>query len=332
MLAQSRARAVGSAFAALAVAALCLMPCCTPAGAVTFSTIVSNIPADTNLQFTDLTVAQGASIGVFSGSVIRCTGSLTNNGTINVLAAAGGGLTGDTNVDGDSLTFLYQPPNPGWSLRLPTNGEVANNFGKADGGVRGSGITPGTATQLLQPGILGGGGGANSTGGSGGIGGGALVILVQGTFTNNGTIRANGGLGISSAGGGGGGIIIIGSKTAINNGTGSLVAQGGPSQNAFNSAAVIEGSGGGGGGGIVHLLAPTITQGAIDVSGGLAGSVSDTPLSAPLHRAGAGGGGCGGGGGRGGSVPAGDPAMPEKGSDGQPGIIIITKLNPTFLF
>jgi hypothetical protein len=302
------------------------------AGAVTLNTTVSNLPADTNFEFTDLTIAPATTIGVSSGTVIRCTGNFTNNGTLNVITGAGGGFTDDAAVDGDTLTFIYQPPHPGWSPRLPTNGEVAANFGKATGGLGGSAIPPGGAVQLLQPGIYGGGGGANSTIGAGGSGGGALVVLVQGTFTNNGSIQANGGSGIHSSGGGGGGIIIIASKTAIDNGAGRLIAQGGASADVFNSSAAIEGSGGAGGGGIVHLLAPAITQGIIDVGGGPSGAVSATPLSAPIHRAGAGGGGCGGQGGSGGLVPAGNPALPERGSNGQPGQVIITERDPTFLF
>src|SRR5262249_10030177 len=124
------------------------------------------------------------------------------------------------------------------------------------GGVGGNAIPAATASWLLQPGIFGSGGGGNSSLGAGGPGGGAVVILVQGTFTNQGVITADGDRGSGASGGGGGGIIVIASRTRIVN-SGTINARGGKSTDVLGAA----GSGGGGGGGIVHLLAPVITAG-----------------------------------------------------------------------
>jgi len=298
------------------------------AGAVTLLPGEGIFPA--NPQFTDFTIETGRTMNLDTGTVIRCSGNFVNNGTIVVNVGAAGGYTGDESVTGDTLTYPYQPPHPGWSIRLASNGELAINHAGAVGGVGGMGITEGRARWLLQPGIFGGGGGGNSTGGAGGYGGGAIVILVRGTFTNNGIIRADGDSGSGNAGGGGGGIIIVGSPTATVN-TGTIYARGGDSRNVDTAISPAMASGGGGGGGIVHLLAPTVTHGTINVDGGQAGAVN-TNVSANKHLAGGGGGACGGNGGYGGDVPAGNPTNPEQGQVGGTGKIIVDLFDPTNLF
>jgi hypothetical protein len=295
------------------------------AGARTFDA-GGSIGAPGESQFTDLTIA--SPVGVSSGTVIRCTGNftITAAGSLGVGNGVSGGFTFSSAVDGDTLTFPLQAPHPGWSPRLASNGEVTGSAGLASGGIGGNAIPAATASWLLQPGIFGGGGGGNSSLGAGGPGGGAMVILVQGTFTNQGVITADGDRGSGASGGGGGGIIVIASRTGIVN-SGTINARGGESTDVLGAA----GSGGGGGGGIVHLLAPVVTEGTIDVSGGSPGTVASGATSG-THTAGAGGGGSGGNGGGGGDVPAGNPTNPGQGQPGSPGLVLMDLVDPTSLF
>jgi hypothetical protein len=81
----------------------------------------------------------------------------------------------------------------------------------------------------------------------------------------------------------------------------------------------------------VHLLAPVVTEGAIDVSGGPPGTVV-SGVTSGAHTAGAGGGGSGGNGGSGGDVPAGNPTNPGQGEPGSPGLVLMDMVDPTSLF
>lgn len=296
------------------------------AGAVIFST-GGSLDLHTNKQFTDFTIEADVAVNAASGTVIRCTGDFTNNGTLTIRGGALGGTTAADDLDPNTVTYPYRPPHPGCAPRAAANGEIAQNHGQAAGGEGGTGLWfPQDARQLLWPGIYGGGGGGSTSGDAGGRGGGSVVILVQGTFTNNGTIQANGFSGSGNSGGGGGGVVIIASRTEINN-AGNIEARGGDGGDGDGA----EGSGGGGGGGIVHLLTPTVTQGAVDVDHGQPGTV-DSEVSDPIHRGGGGGGACGGNGGPGGDVPAGDPTTPEQGQVGGPGHVFVDEFDPTALF
>lgn len=295
------------------------------AGAQTFNA-GGSIGGPQDSQFTDLTI--NSPVGAESGTVIRCTGNftITSAGSLFVGQGVSGGFTFQSAVDGNTLTYPYQPPHPGWSPRLATNGEVSASASAAEGGIGGNAIPLATARWLLRPGLFGGGGGGNPSLGAGGPGGGAMVILVQGAFTNQGLIGADGDRGSGGSGGGGGGIIIIASRTSIVN-SGTIRALGGES----NPVPGALGSGGGGGGGIAHLLAPAVTQGTVDVSGGVAGSVA-AGVTAATHFGGGGGGGSGGNGGAGGGVPASNPTNPDRGTDGSPGLILVDLVDPTALF
>ncbi len=289
--------------------------------------------AQLNRQFTNVTIEARFVASAYSGTIIRCTGDFVNDGTLDVHHISGGGFTGDEFVDEDSTTFLYQPPHPGWSLRLPCNGEVADNHGAATGGFGGTSLRPeGQARNLLWPGMFGGGAGANSRGGAGGYGGGALVILAQGKFVNNGVIRANGVYGSGNAGSGAGGIIVIAARSTIEN-AGTIEARGADSRTTVGIPMGAWGSGGAGGGGIVHLIGRRVLAagGSVNVSGGTPGSVARA-TSAARHVAGGGGGACGGNGGNGGDVPAGDPTTPRPGTIGGIGLVLIDELDPTELF
>ena len=80
------------------------------------------------------------------------------------------------------------------------------------------------------------------------------------------------------------------------------------------------------------LLAPVVTEGTIDVSGGLAGSIT-SGASGATRSAGAGGGGSDGQGGDWRDVAAGNPTNPEKGGRrGDPGLLLVDLVDPTALF
>lgn len=105
------------------------------------------------------------------------------------------------------------------------------------------------------PAYLGSGGGGSSAGLQGGFGGGAVKLVVSGTLTNNGVIKADGGRSYGSSysnlpGGGSGGSIWL--QTNILAGTGSTTANGGGAH-IYN----VNGYGGTGGGGRIAIYYTT---------------------------------------------------------------------------
>ena len=302
--------------------------------------------APTNLQFTDVTINAGTTLTVQSGTVIRCTGTFTNNGTIVVSVAAAGAFVSSSAFLGDSFGGENSPGEAGVSLRSAQSGESGDASALRRAGIGGAGLAAEQARTILNPGVkAGGGGGAGGTdsflGGSnnGQAGGGSLVVLCQGAVTNTGTITADG-AGPSSfdfggppiifgGGGGGGGVVILASRASVTNGaTGAINARGGPGQGSDGN----EGASGGGGGGIIHLLAPLVSDaGAEVVTGGAAGAAGAAASVSATPRAGGGGGGASGGnGGNGGGVSTGgDPAAAAAGGDG---FSLTTVADPTALF
>jgi hypothetical protein len=278
---------------------------------------------DVNLQYTDFTVNAGSTLIVASGTVIRCSGAFTNNGTIVVQSFARGGF--GLNDDPDDFG-AFAGPNPGISSRAAGQGEFGDNTEVRAGGSGGIGLTQSEALWLLEPGLVGGGGGA-ATADSGSAGGGTLTVLASGVIANNGTINADGVSALNAgSGGGGGGIIILASLTEVTN-PGTLTARGGNGENADSG----EAASGGGGGGIIHLLAPTVTAaGTANVDGGTAGSGAGGTTSAPQRRGGAGGGAAAGNGGPGGQVGTDD--VTGAAENGQPGFSFTSTLDPTSLF
>lgn len=301
---------------------------------------------ETNPQFTDVTIDAAATLTVPSGTVIRCTGTFTNNGMIVVNPGAlGAFVTSNPLLLGDDIGGVNTQPEAGISLRGAQTGESGDGTAFRRAGAGGVGLAAAQARTILNPGPKAGGGGgaggsdaslftSNNTGNSGG---GSLVLLCQGAVTNNGTITADGsdsifGFGMSTfdagGGGGGGGVVILASKTSVTNGaTGVVNARGGPGQDSNTN----EGPSGGGGGGIVHFLAPSVTAGTVAVTGGAAGATGAANSVTLSPRSGGGGGGASGGnGGAGGGVQADD--TPRDANPGDDGFALTTTADPSALF
>jgi hypothetical protein len=287
-------------------------------------TFTSGDPKDTNLQYTDCTVPAGVVISFPSGTVIRCTGTFTNNGTVVATSGAQGGVCAQYNAPN---TASYRPPSLGVALAAPLSAERGTAT-QVQGGQPGVPLNAGNARALLRPGP-GAGGGGSCGADAGGPGGGGLTILAAAAIVNNGTIEvsplAATGLG---GGGGAGGVLILASRGTITN-SGALRAEGGPGGSAHDYGTIGAAAGGGGGGGIVHLLAPTITAGLVSVAGGPPGAAAVGSFPGASTRVGGGGGGaCGGAGGYGGNVIG---TTPGAGSPGEAGLFLQSVLDPTSL-
>lgn len=139
-------------------------------------------------------------------------------------------------------------------------GGGAGHGGNGTPGVTITSARPGTAYgNVLAPALLGSGGGQNLSATPGGPGGGAVRFIVNGTFTCDGIITANGNQGATYAGGGSGGSVWINAATITGSGSISVNGgQGGPS------------NGGAGGGGRIALYSPNNTfSGTLSASGNI---------------------------------------------------------------
>lgn len=294
-------------------------------GALTISS--TQTFTDASPMYTDVVINSGSVFSVPSGTVIRCTGSFTNNGTVTVLRGASGGR--NTGIDSTTIMSAYALPHQGASSRAATSGESGDTSALRTGGFGGVGLSLFEASTLRYPGPYAGGGGGGGFSVTGGQGGGSLVVLCGGAVTNNGSIIADGEDITTAAGGGGGGIVILASKTSVTSSAGSsVVARGGDAGVSSTSTS----PGGGGGGGVIHFMAPTIDVGSAttSVAGGVGGAIGVDVSSNP-RAGGPGGGGSGGNGGNGGSIPSGGNT-PGAGSSGSTGHIISTTVDPTSLF
>jgi hypothetical protein len=300
-------------------------------GSAGANVVTGDVPlADPNLQYTDFTVGAGARLTVPSGTVIRCTGTFTNNGRIEVEPAVPGYVSGTAATD--TIDSASAPAEPGVSLRSAGAGEFAIAPGGAPngrlGGVGGKAVSEIQARAILAPGAKGGGG-------AGGGGGGTFTVLCRSAVLNAGTIVASGGSGHlapdvqAGGGGGGGGIVILASSGSVSN-TGTITARGGDG----DESNFVSGPGGGGGGGIVHLIGTDVTDsGLVDVGAGAAGTLGATGSMLSNTRAGGGGGGaCGGNGGRGGGTTGGLPGDPQAAEAGALGLVLQTAADPAGLF
>ena len=219
---------------------------------------------DANLQYTDFTVSAGATLTVPSGTVVRCTGAFTNEGTIVVsMGAAGAGV----NIDSTASEHAYGPPGQGLASAVAGRGEYGPAGTFCAGGRPAGGLTEAEARRVLQPGFNAGGGGACGTLG-GAAGGGGFTVLAAGPVVNRGTLRADGAaITPAGSGGGAGGVVVLASRERVEN-RGTIGADGG----AGGPNGTTDGPGGGGGGGIVHVLAPVISDtGTTSAGAGAAG-------------------------------------------------------------
>jgi len=285
--------------------------------------------ADANMQYNDFAVHSGATLTVPSGTVIRCTGSFTNNGTIQVETGAAGGVR--SGADASTIEEMSAGAHSGISTQAAAASELGNNTASRTGGRGGRGMTEVAARALrfVGPNAGGGGGCADPDNCEAGSGGGSLVILCDGPITNNGSISADGADSPLAGGGGGGGVLILASRTSVtNSSTGTISADGGDGAASDSD----QGASGGGGGGVLHLIAPMVdNDGYATAVGGLAGAPGASGSVSDMLRAGGGSGGaCGGNGGDGGAVnSAGTPAAGENGSTGY---VIISEQDPTGTF
>ncbi len=283
--------------------------------------------APTNFQFTDLTIVPGVTLTIPSGTVIRCTGTFTNNGTINVQGAATGADRDGT--DAGTIEPSVRNANPGLGLSPAGSGELGPATSTLSAGEGGDGMGQTAARQLVDPGPFGGGGGGGGFAGTGGTGGGTLVVLAATAIRNQFAINADGLAGATGTGGGGGGVVILASRGTVSHaGPATISAKGGDG----SPSGVSDGAGGGGGGGIVHLLAPAlVSDGTVTVDGGVAGAAgAAASVTGDPRSAGGGGGSCAGEGGNGGGVSTG--GTPATAVAGQAGHFLQTQADPTALF
>lgn len=288
---------------------------------VTASNDLLTLAADGNLQFASVIIDAGVVLSVPSGTIIRCTGSLTNAGTIQVTPGESGG--GNNGVPGEGVSHA----SAGNSSRS------TNNTSILAGGTGGKGLSQNEAMIMLEVTPKAGGAGGGLFGNLldvGGSGGGGLLVLAKGALLNDitGSIIADGKPGtMIGAGGGAGGVVILASASHVTN-AGQISAIGGNGAGAaFNTA-----GSGGGGGGIVHLISPSITaSGTVSVDPGTHG-VAGGAGNDGSRASGGGGGACGGNGGAGGDVTNAPFNTLNGGSDGAVGYSLQTEANPTALF
>ncbi len=260
------------------------------------------VPVESTGQYTSITIATGGTLSLLSGTLLRVTGDVDNDGTISVSPGTYTGVQryGSPMVD---LAPSQAPAHPGVALSSAEFGSVDMTAPfVAYGGQGGRGIARAArwATQLLP-----------YAGGAGGVswpflvtstqsGGGSLHIRSGGEIRNAGTIEARGVSGGTlggsdcGTGGGGGGGVLLAAAIQIDNGGGVVNVRGGDGAPSDSDQC---GAGGGGGGGFVHLIAPEIDVGELQVDGGQAGTAG--VYGTLRWIGGSGGGGSAGSGGRG---------------------------------
>lgn len=233
------------------------------------------------------TINIGVSI-ITNGYRIFCSGTLTNNGTIQWNGNNASGLTA-----GAALTNSTSSFSAGTGTSAPG---TAGGAGQAGAGSNGT--NQATATKSVGGAGGAGGAGASGAGGAAGTlassstgfssprwfpynvycrmqtGSGANVGVTCGTGGGGG--GGGGGANFGGGGGGGGGAVVI--AAAFFAGTGNIQAIGG---NGANGTAGNSGGGGGGGGGLIEITSRSVSGGAIagqtiSVAGGTKGLKSGT--------------------------------------------------------
>ena len=300
------------------------------AGALNITSDVTWISNEALGQYTTCTIASGATLTVPTGTVLRCSGAFTNDGTIVVKNTFTAPQIGSIPASG-GIYPAFQPAATaglGWGRTAGGNGGYGDNTAAVAGGAVGFGLTARYAANILRPGPIGGGAGGSPVASFGSAGGGTLTVLAKEALTNNGTIRADGDSSSAGLGGGGaGGILILASKVSITHGAaGALEADGG----SGGASVATRGNSGGGGGGLIHLLAPTITvSGTTSVLGGAVGD-STTAVTSTSRGGGAGGGTMAGAGGAGATVATNNSL--SGATAGAAGLVLQTTTDPTALF
>ncbi len=260
---------------------------------VTQQTTDWSVTPPPNPNFRNVSIGINRRLVVPAGTTIRCSGTFTNQGTVEVQPGARSRST-DWFPDYPALGG-GDSAHPGDSLGPATRGAFILQTMGARGGRGGAAIPKATALTSFNRFRFGGGAGGHYT--TLGDGGGLVRIYCMGEISNQFAIQADGASGVSGGGGGGGGIVIIASQTSVNL-DGTVSARGGTGGVSTSQT----GLGGGGGGGIVLLIAPAPVTGAAtpDVAGGSFGSITNPGAVSALPRiAGSGGGACGGSGGDG---------------------------------
>ncbi len=179
-------------------------------------------------------------------------------------------ITGDCVISNGTWTHKDNSTGNVYRLHVTVEGSLtieSNGTINADAIGYDSYLGPGKATAVASGGGYGGeggctGGGATygsilipvdcGSGGSGSTGGGAVYLVVTGTTTINGVIRADGGIGV---GGGAGGSIYL--RTGFLAGNGSIHAKGGPMSNGWT---------GGGGGRVTVDLTNSASFGSVSIT------------------------------------------------------------------
>lgn len=281
-----------------------------------------------NPNFANITINAGQTLTVPAGTTIRCSGTFTNNGTLNVDpgATSDGSFSALSDVSGPTV-FLTSGAHPGDTPGAATLGAQHNNGASnpqvLDGGTGGKAISRAVAQTSFGNFRFGGGSGAGYDN-QGNRGGGLVRIYCEGAIVNTGTINAAGeNGGNSTIGGGGGGIVVLASRASVSN-SGTMNVNGG------NGAAsqIWGGNAGGGGGGIIVMISPTPpVLGTVNVAGGTGGTGA-TSVTTGARTGGGGGGGSGGAGGNGGSVSAAATGIPTNAGNGAAGYSITMTLDP----
>lgn len=299
------------------------------AGALNVTDAFANLDTS-NLQFTDCNIANGASLAVPSGTIIRCTGNVNIAGSISINTGALGGQifsVPTTNVYTASARIAH----PGRTRVITANGEMGGSSLALTGASAAFGMGSDEARLAFYPAPFGGSGGGASVG-SGGTGGGYFAILAAGsiTFSGTGAISQQVISTTSGAGGGGGAIIVLASKTSVTiPSTSTISATGGDGA----ASTTTSGAGGGGGGGGIYIISPsnTVNTSSLIVSAGAAGD-NTTQITEVVAISGGAGGASVGSGGAGGGVSAGRPANALAANPGSDGAFYLIQTDPTALF
>jgi len=224
-------------------------------------TVNGTLQLDATNTFSDVvvtTLTVGSS-GVIDANGFGCTNSLSFNTATN---------SGCTNK-GTGATAGY---GEGGNDPGSSGGGGGGGYGGAGGAGNSGGVGGNTYGDIdMTHMMLGSGGGRSAYANDGGTGGGAMRIHVDGTLTNGGIIRADGGAGGSAGyftgGGGSGGSIYIRTKSLAG---GGLISANGGNGGVATTYSTYGGGGGGGGRLLVETSVSNTFSGSYTVTGGTA--------------------------------------------------------------